>query len=98
MRCRWVGTRKAVVGRRRRSTSSAVAASKRPRMARDPPESSVPVEKRTETVWYIGEHTMWRSSPSNCQMAASSSNTAFAVASSQTPVVTPLGRPVVPEV
>jgi hypothetical protein len=87
-----------VVGRRRRSTSSAVAASKRLRMANDPPESSVPVAKRTETVWYIGEHTMWRSSPSKCQTAASSSKTAFAVPRPRCPVVTPLGRPVVPEV
>ena len=66
MRWRWVGTRNAVVGRsspqhirarwRRRSAS---------RMASDPPESSVPAEKRIETVWYIGEHTMCRSSGSN---------------------------------
>ena len=79
-------------------TSSAVAASKRLRMAREPPESSVPVEKRMETVWYMGEHTMWRSSGSKCQTEASSSKTRRAVASSQMPVVTPLGRPVVPEV
>ncbi len=37
MRWRWVGTKNAVVGRRRRSTSSAVGASKRLRMASDPP-------------------------------------------------------------
>ena len=87
-----------MVGRRRRSTSSAVAASKRLRMASEPPESSVPVANRTDTVWYIGEQTMWRSRGSNCQTAASSSKTALAVASSHTPVVTPLGLPVVPEV
>ena len=79
-------------------TSRAVAASKRLRMASDPPESSVPVEKRMETVWYMGEHTMWRSAGSKCQTDASSSKTRRAVASSQMPVVTPLGRPVVPDV
>ena len=73
-------------------------ASNRLRMASEPPESNVPVANRTDTVWYIGEHTMCRSRGSNCQTAASSSKTAFAVASSHTPVVTPLGRPVVPEV
>ncbi len=36
IRWRWVGTRKAVVGRSRRSTSSAVEASKRLRMAKRP--------------------------------------------------------------
>ncbi len=79
-------------------TSSAVGASKRLRMASDPPESRVPVEKRMETVWYIGEHTMCRSSRSKCHTDASSSKTVRAVASSQMPVVTPLGRPVVPDV
>ena len=59
---------------------------------------SVPVQKRTETVWYIGEQTRCRSAASNCHTAASSSNTSLAVASSQIPVVTPFGRPVVPEV
>ena len=67
-------------------------------MASEPPESSVPVEKRTETVWYIGEQTRCRSRRSKCHTAASSSKTARAVASSQMPVVTPLGRPVVPDV
>ena len=75
-----------------------MAASNRLRMASEPPESNVPVANRTDTVWYIGEQTMWRSRRSNCQTAASSSKTAFAVASSHTPVVTPLGFPVVPEV
>ena len=75
-----------------------MAASKRLRMASDPPESSVPVEKRMETVWYIGEQTMWRSAGSKCHTDASSSKTRRAVASSQMPVVTPLGRPVVPDV
>ncbi len=79
MRWRWVGTRKAVVGRWRRSAPSAVAASKRLRMASDPPESSVPAEKRMETVWYIGEHTRCRSSRSKRHTAASSSKTARAV-------------------
>ena len=74
------------------------AASKRLRMASEPPESSVLVEKRMETVWYIGEHTRCRSDGSKCQTAASSSKTARAVASSHSPVVTPLGRPVVPDV
>jgi hypothetical protein len=77
--------------------SSSVEASKRLRMANDPPESNVPVAKRTETVWYIGEQTKWRSSGSKFQTAASSSKTACAVPSSQMPVVTPLGCPVVPE-
>ena len=67
-------------------------------MASDPPESSVPEQKRIETVWYIGEQTRCRSRRSKCQTDASSSKTARAVASSQMPVVTPLGRPVVPEV
>ena len=62
-----------MVGRRRRRVSSAVAASKRLRMASEPPASSVLVEKRMETVWYIGEQTMCRSDGSKCQTAASSS-------------------------
>ncbi len=73
MRWRCVGTKKAVVGRWRRSTPSAVAASKRLRMANDPPASNVLVEKRMETVWYIGEHTMWRSAGLKCHTDASSS-------------------------
>ena len=87
-----------MVGRWRRSTSSAVAASKRLSTASDPPPSSVLAEKRIDTVWYIGEQTRCRSAGSKCQTAASSSKTARAVASSQMPVVTPLGRPVVPDV
>ncbi len=75
-----------------------MAASKRRKTASEPPESSGPVETRTETVWYIGEQTRCRSRRSKCHTAASSSNTARAVASSQMPVVTPLGRPVVPDV
>ena len=67
-------------------------------MARDPPESRVPVENRMETVWYIGEQTMCRSFGSKCQTEASSSKTCRAVSSSHKPVVTPLGRPVVPDV
>ena len=67
-------------------------------MASDPPASSVQLAKRMDTVWYIGEHTMCRSCGSKCQTAASSSKTARAVASSHRPVVTPLGRPVVPDV
>ena len=51
-----------------------------------------------ETVWYIGEQTRCRSAGSKCHTAASSSKTARAVASSHSPVVTPLGRPVVPDV
>ena len=75
-----------------------MAASKRDRIANDPPLSRVPAEKRMATVWYIGEHTMWVSSDENPHTWASSSKTALAVASSSTPVVTPLARPVVPEV
>ena len=67
-------------------------------MASEPPASSVPPAKRMDTVWYIGEQTMCRSSASKCQTAASSSKTARAVASSHRPVVTPLGLPVVPDV
>ncbi len=61
IRCRCVGTRKVVVGRRLRIVSSAVDASKRLRMASEPPARSVPLAKRMDTVWYIGEQTMCRS-------------------------------------
>ena len=87
-----------MVGRWRRSVRSARAASKRLSTASEPPASSVFVQKRTQTVWYIGEQTRCRSAGSKCQTDASSSTTARAVASSHRPVVTPLGRPVVPDV
>ena len=48
----------AAAGAARRAPSTA---SNRLRMASEPPESSVPAAKRTDTVWYIGEQTMWRS-------------------------------------
>ena len=76
----------------------AVAAWKRLRMASDPPASSVVLAKRTDTVWYIGEQTMCRSSGVKLQTPASSSKTCRAVRSSHRPVVTPLGLPVVPDV
>ena len=61
-RWRWVGTKKAVVGASSRSTSRAVIARNRSKMASEPPRKRVPAAKRMETVWYIGEQTMWRSS------------------------------------
>ena len=67
------GTRNAVVGRSLRSASSAVPASNRLRIASEPPASNVVVEKRIDTVWYIGEQTKCRSDESKCQTSASSS-------------------------
>ena len=86
------------MGRWRRRVSRAVGAWKRLRTASEPPARSVPPANLMETVWYIGEQTMCRSSGSKCQTAASSSATALAVASSHRPVVTPFGLPVVPDV
>ena len=62
------------------------------------PRAACPSQKRTETVWYIGEQTRCRSPAVEVPDRASSSKTARAVASSHSPVVTPLGRPVVPDV
>ena len=42
-------------------------------MTSEPPASSVFAENRIDTVWYIGEQTIWRSASSKCHTDASSS-------------------------
>ena len=81
-----------------RSAAAATPASKRLRMTQVPPRSSVPPANRTETEWYMGEHTRWTSSGPNDHRSASSSKAASAVAASHRPDHTPFDRPVVPEV
>ena len=76
----------------------AASASNRLSTTHVPPRSSVPPAKRTDTEWYIGEHTRWTSSGPKDHRSASSSKAAAASSAFQIPDHTPFERPVVPEV
>ena len=63
-----------------------------------PPATSVLRAKRIGAECCNGEHTRCTSAASSCHCSTSSPTTRSASASPSTPLHTPLGRPVVPEV
>ena len=54
-----------------------------------PPRSNVPPAKRTDTEWYMGEHTRWTSCGPNPHRSASSAKACAAVRVSHNPDHTP---------